>query len=204
MHTLSPYIKNRLTDCAKIWRVARYPNVTRFTKIGGWVTAHTHVRLQFRCHGNRWALSLKSHQKQVYFFRARSFIAKQGVLLVNIDCESLIFCEQIRGKTKNTTFSQNPLTLAPLGGGGQRAPLWFFANSSWSTGNFALKLAIPLRATILHIVSKNYDPGHNRSAVSDVRVTSCFADFDQRNGFKGIAATGAVLKLRLIDLYELT
>ena len=35
----------------------------------------------------------------------------------------------------------------------------------------------------------------NRSAVSDVRVTSCFADFDQRNGFTGIAATGAVLTL---------
>ena len=47
-------------------------------------------------------------------------------------------------------------------------------------------------------------PGHNRSAVSDVRVTSCFADFDQQNGFTGIAATGAVLKLRSIDLYEMT
>ena len=45
--------------------------------------------------------------------------------------------------------------------------------------------------------------GH-RSAVSYVRVTSCFADFDQRNGFTGIAATGAVLKLRSIDLYEVT
>ena len=89
------------------------------------------------------------------------------------------------------------------GGGAQRAPpLWFFANSSWSTGNFALKLAIPLRATIPHLVT--YDPGHNKSAVSDVRVTSCFADFDQQNGFTGIAATGAVLKLRSIDLYEMT
>ena len=67
-----------------------------------------------------------------------------------------------------------------------------------------MKLAIPLRATIPHIVSKNYDPGHNRSAVSDVRVTSCFADFDQQNGFAGIAATGAILKLRSIDLYEMT
>ena len=111
VHTLSPYIRNRLTDCAKIGRVARYPNVTRFTKIGGWVTAHTHECLQFCCLGNRWALSLKSHQKQVYLFRARSFIAKQGVLMVNIDCESLIFCEQIRGKTKNTTFSQKTLKM---------------------------------------------------------------------------------------------
>ena len=31
--------------------------------------------------------------------------------------------------------------------------------------------------------------------MSDVRVTSCFADFDQQNGFTGIAATGAVLTL---------
>ena len=53
-------------------------------------------------------------------------------------------------------------------------------------------------------MSKNYDPGHNRSAVSDVRVTSCFADFDQQNGFTGIAATGAVLGLRTIELYEMT
>ena len=45
------------------------------------------------------------------------------------------------------------LTLAPLGGG-PKGPLWFFADSSWSTGNFALKLAIPLRATIPHLVSK--------------------------------------------------
>ena len=41
------------------------------------------------------------------------------------------------------------------------------------------------------------------SAMSDVRVTSCFSDFDQRNGFTGIAATGAVLRLRSIDLYEM-
>ena len=40
-------------------------------------------------------------------------------------------------------------------GGGAKGPLWFFANSSSSTGNFALKLAIPLRATIPHLVSKN-------------------------------------------------
>ena len=112
------------------------------------------------------------------------------------------FTQTFSGKCRNYR-----LTLAPLGGGGggpKGPPLWFFANSSWSTGNFALKLAIPLRATIPHLVSKNYDPGHNRSAVSDVRVTSCFADFDQQNGFTGIAATGAVLKLRSIDLYEMT
>ena len=52
-----------------------------FTAVGGEVTAHSHVHFQFRF-GNRWALSLKSHQKEAYFFRARSFIAKHGVLLV--------------------------------------------------------------------------------------------------------------------------
>ena len=30
-------------------------------------------------------------------------------LFINFDSESLIFCEQIRGKIKNTRFSQNPL-----------------------------------------------------------------------------------------------
>ena len=28
---------------------------------------------------------------------------------MNLDYESLIFCEQIHGKIKNITFSQNPL-----------------------------------------------------------------------------------------------
>ena len=40
--------------------------------------------------------------------------------------------------------------------------------------------------------------------MSDVRVTSCFADFDQQKGFTEITATGAVLRLRSIDLYEMT
>ena len=44
--------------------------VTRFTKVGGGVTAHSHVRLQFRYLGNRSALTLKPHQKQTYLFRA--------------------------------------------------------------------------------------------------------------------------------------
>ena len=48
--------------------------------------------------------------------------------------------------------AENILNLRPAGG--PKAPLWFFANSSWSTRNFALKLAIPLRATILHLVLK--------------------------------------------------
>ena len=46
------------------------------------MTAHSHVRLQFRCLENRSALTLKPHQKHTYVFRARSFIAKHGVLLV--------------------------------------------------------------------------------------------------------------------------
>ena len=46
------------------------------------MTAHSHVRLQFRCLGNRSAFILKPHQKQTYLFRARSYIATRGVLLV--------------------------------------------------------------------------------------------------------------------------
>ena len=30
-------------------------------------------------------------------------------LFINFDSESLIFCEQIRGKIKSTKLSQNPL-----------------------------------------------------------------------------------------------
>ena len=79
----SPYVRIRLTNLAKIWCVARDPIVKRFTKVGGGVTAHSHVRVQFRYLGNHSALTLKPHQKQTYIFRARSYIAIQGVLLVN-------------------------------------------------------------------------------------------------------------------------
>ena len=79
----SPYRRIRLNNIANIWCVVRDPIVTRFTKVGGGVTAHSHVRLQFRCLGNRSALTLKPHQKQTYLFRSRSFIAKHGVLLVH-------------------------------------------------------------------------------------------------------------------------
>ena len=58
--------------------------------------------------------------------------------------------------------------------------LCFSTNNSQSTENFALNLGIPLRITILHIVSKSQVEGHNGSAVSDARMTSCFVDFDQR------------------------
>ena len=60
------------------------PIVTRLKVVGG-VTAHLHMLLQFRCLGNYSALTLKPHQKQTYLFRARSFIAKHGVLLVIYD-----------------------------------------------------------------------------------------------------------------------
>ena len=78
----SPYLRIRLTNFAEIWCVARDPIVTRPTKVGGGVTAHLHVRFQFHCLGNRSALILKPHQKQTYLFRARSYIATHGVLLV--------------------------------------------------------------------------------------------------------------------------
>ena len=77
----------------------------RFAKVWGFpmserrVTAHKHVRVQFRCLGNCWALSLKPHQKQAYLFRARSFITKHGVLLVHIFIHS---CEnEWEGKEMN-------------------------------------------------------------------------------------------------------
>ena len=63
--------------------------------------------------------------------------------------------------------------------GGRKDPC-FSTNNSQSTENFALNLGIPLRITILHIVSKSQVGGHNGSAVSDARMTSYFVDFDQR------------------------
>ena len=47
------------------------------------------------------------------------------------------------------------LTLAPLGGEGYENPYGFSQIAPEVLANFALKLAIPLRATIPHLVSKN-------------------------------------------------
>ena len=73
--------------------ILRFEFVTLFVKhpvkVGGAVTAHSHVLFKFRCLDNRSALTLKPHQKQTYLFRARSFIAKHGVLLVYISRNSL-------------------------------------------------------------------------------------------------------------------
>ena len=46
------------------------------------MTAHSHVRFHFRYLRNRCALFLKPQQIQASLFRARSLIAKHGVLLV--------------------------------------------------------------------------------------------------------------------------
>ena len=79
----SPYLRIQVANCAKIWCVTRDPIVTRFTRVGGGVTTFARacpVSLSRKplCRG------IKSHQKQTYLFRACSFIAKHGVLLVGI------------------------------------------------------------------------------------------------------------------------
>ena len=53
-----------------------------------------------------------------------------------------------------------------------------------------------------HTLVKKNNRGPDRSAVSDVRVASCFADFDKRHGFAGIAATDTGFKLESSVFYE--
>ena len=43
-----------------------------------------------------------------------------------------------------------------------------------------LKFAVPLSATILHMLKKNQLGGHFESVINDARVTSCSADLDQQ------------------------
>ena len=78
---LSPYLRIRVANCAKTLCVARDPIVTRFTRVEGGVTTFARacpVSL------SRKPLSpgIEATPKQTYLFRARSFIAKHGVLLV--------------------------------------------------------------------------------------------------------------------------
>ena len=62
--------------------------------------------VQFRCLGNHSALTLKPHQKQTYLFRARSYIAIQGVLLVTSEREAR--SEFLLIYTKNLSMSGRP------------------------------------------------------------------------------------------------
>ena len=87
----SPCLRIRVANCVKIWCVAGDPIVTRFTRVGGGVTAHSHVRLLFRCLGNRWAPTLKPHQKQTYLSLSCSLVHRQhGVLLVYTICRLIV------------------------------------------------------------------------------------------------------------------
>ena len=111
----------------------------------GW--PHSHVRVQFRCLGNRWALALKPHQKQTYFFRAHSFIAKHGVLLVEVKC--------FGGRPKYpkfgtrhvpwpalTQYGNHAIQLLHPSGIHQRRPLVDQTCGSWDTGIFRIKVHI--------------------------------------------------------------
>ena len=79
------------------------------------MTAHSHVRLQFRCLGNRSALTSKPYQKHTYLFRSRSFIAKHGVLLVYVQSPA-VATQHLRpaglGHVNPTTASAWPVLPA--------------------------------------------------------------------------------------------
>ena len=77
VHTPPPYLKNRLTDCAKIWWLARDPIVMRFADVGGWVTARTHVRLQFRCLGSPWTRLFPEAASKTGLFLSPSLVHRQ-------------------------------------------------------------------------------------------------------------------------------
>ena len=91
-----------------------------------------------------------------------SFFGNVSNCWLNSYGKFLAICAVFSLSAKNLTggWNQPPppvrgLTLASLGGGGAKGTMCFFANSSWSTGHFALKLVTPLRATIPHIESKD-------------------------------------------------
>ena len=78
----------------------------------------------------------------------------------------------------------------------------FFCDSGNTAARSAAKLSVPSLASILHTLVKKIDRGPDRPAVSDVRVTSCFADFDQKQGFAGTAVTDTGFKLESNVLYK--
>ena len=88
--TQSPYLRNRLTNCAKIWCVARDPIVTRCKRSEvGWLHIRTCVS-SFVVLETAEPWHWSHTKKQAYLFRARSFIAKHGVLLVDTPWTTVI------------------------------------------------------------------------------------------------------------------
>ena len=84
----------------------------------------------------------------------------------------------------------------PLGGGAETDPLWFFVDSGKTAARSAAVFCIALRATILHILPKEKRCRSDQSMASDVRVTSCFAIFVQKQRFAEMAVKLTVLKLK--------
>ena len=46
-----------------------------------------------------------------------------------------------------------------------------------------MKFSEALLSAVLHMLTKNQAASHYASAANDIRLTSCFADFDQQQGF---------------------
>ena len=82
------------------------------------------------------------------------------------------------------------------------APSRFFCDSGNRAARSAAKLSVPFLASILRTFLNKIDRGPDRPAVSDVRVTSCFVDFDQKQGFAGTAVTDTGFKLESNVLYK--
>ena len=109
---------------------------------------------------------------------------------------------KIQHKTIGTTFI-NPHSV---GGGGNRTlnPETSPKRKQVATRNLPCLSKQQLRS----IMTKHQVAGHNRSVVNDVRMTSCFADFDQNMGLRETLTRAqfkaTILKLRSIVLHEMT
>ena len=76
------------------------------------------------------------------------------------------------------------------------APLQTFQYISRTAAPIVTKLAVPSRASILHIVTKCFSKGYDRLPANDVRVTSCSAVFGPKKGFAGRAVRPTTLEIQ--------
>ena len=79
---------------------------------------------------------------------------------------------------------------------GGLAPLQTFQYISRTAAPIVTKLAVPSRASILHMVTKHFSKGYDRLRANDVRVRSCSAVFGPKKGFAGRAVRPTALKIQ--------
>ena len=92
--------------------------------------------------------------------------------------------------------------MASNRGGFISCPISFFRDFSRSYERIIAKSSVPSKLSIRHILKKGKLGSFDMSVINDVRVTSYFPGFRQKQGFMGNAVTQTAKKVELISFQK--